>query len=224
MASSAAMASALYLRLKQRIEVLERSLLPSVQPTHVNLSQAEVDLTSAFLVLTVAELEEYFEAQCLDVADRAETAWKNAGRVSQAARAMILFRHVKGDGAFDKPRETFFSGAFRISVRAQMIKSIQKEFENALDSSLKAYRAKVSNNNGAHNLRKLLFPIGICENKVDAILFGNLDALASARGKVAHTSVVNAANVIPHPSIVQKQVGGILTDLMKLDRLLTALS
>lgn len=214
------MPSAAYQLLETRINELEMNLLPRVPPTHVVLTPAEIDLTSSFIVLAVAEIENYIEDCCSAVAKRAEQEWKKNGRLTKAATSLIMAKSFKDD--FANPREGICSGVFSIRAIPPRIKSSAKDVHSALDSAVKSFRSKVDSNHGTkdHNVRKLLFALGVFENQLDATLLINLTSIAETRGLAAHKSMSTAARSIPHPVVVKNNVSTVIVGLKKMDAIL----
>lgn len=217
------MQSTFYVALLKRIELLETNLLPPVPATQINLSQRDIDLTSSFLLLVVAELENFVEEHCNAVADRAENKWLIDSRITPVARALVLAKHVRHD-EFKANKSSIFGGAFEVKLNSKSKSKLQVELDCSVKASLISYRQKIKDNHGTHGLRKLLYPLGIYENRLDATLLTNLASIADKRGLAAHTSVAKSANVIPHPSAVKQDVQNILASLKSFDAQIQKLS
>jgi len=210
------MPSTFYSALVARITALEASLLPQIPSTQIHLSQREIDLTSSYLLLSVAELERFIEQHCEAAVKRSENKWNTKKVVSATARALVLAKHVSKEG-FEAKAASVFCGVFEVKINKANRPRLHQELDSAIKASFESYRAKIKRNNGTHALRKLLYPLGLYENRLDTTLLTNLEAIANKRGFAAHESVVNAANVIPHPSIARNEVHSILQSLKVLD-------
>jgi hypothetical protein len=60
-----------------------------------------------------------------------------------------------------------------------------------INSAIESHKSLIRNNHGIkeNNLLKLLFPLGVQYQGIDAALLTDLDAFGSSRGEYAHSSI-----------------------------------
>ena len=192
-------------RLKERIESLGNVFLPPVSRTG-SYDQREFDSTAAFLLMAHAEVEEFIEQRCLEVADAVVTKWSVDSRPRSALIALAAFSHSQGDKALPTPDELGRS-----------------KIRDVLDEAKRSYSHVVNQNNGvkAHDLLRLLIPIGIRESQISNKLVIDLNNFGATRGQLAHNT--NAIQNAPDPVANKKLVDDIVSELGKLDSHLSRL-
>jgi hypothetical protein len=164
-------------------------------------SRREYDLARAYVVLAHAELEAYIEDRATEMVQRTENEWRQKNRCSQVMRS-ICTSHISRSGLPWLP----------------FTKDPQK-----IDSALQGYKDLVKNNHGIKevNLLKLIFPLGIQYQSIDAALLDDLEAFGSSRGGIAHNSIKTQQPIDVEAQF--KKVTAILKRLKVLDRKINSL-
>lgn len=196
--------------LKRETERLRKQFLPipfdplGVYPNSVNV-QAHC---RAFLVLSHAEFESYFEGWAKDIARASEELWNRSSRVSNP----LAFLLSASEYRLVPPKKMPSSGA----------KDSPQKLSEVIKNLFQEYYKLIKDNNGIkeHNVLALFGPIGIASAAFNATLLPNLDAMGSRRGTWAHNSVSAVTSVLD-PETEYKHVGNLLVDLGAFDSWLT---
>jgi hypothetical protein len=146
---------------------------------------------SAFVVLSHAALEEYFEQLAMWVHAELQMRWS---ATKTPLPTLATLSHLRGAIKFDpKTHSTLFD---RIRLR---LNEVAGSFPNM-----------IKNNHGAstHYLREIYYPIGI-DLPNDARMLGAIDTLADLRGSAAHTATT-AATLVRAPVDLDKIVNDCL--------------
>lgn len=155
--------------LVSRLGILKGHFLPGQFNPLGTYTRREYDLARAYVVLAHAELEAYIEDRATEIAQRAESNWQTKGRHSGVIRGICASHNVRAR----QPWLPFTKDPKRIS------------------SALQSYKALVGNNHGIKedNLLRLVFPLGIQYQSIDATLITDLGSFGSFRGGIAHSSI-----------------------------------
>ena len=192
--------------LDNEIESLRKFLLPTKfdslgQYPRPRLTQAR---TRAFLVLSHAELESFFEQWAKEIARKSEEIWKNNRRMTQPLAALMATtaNHiVVNDKQTLAPQEM---------ITAQVDQFVQKRYE--------AYYKIIGDNHGIKeiNLMRLLTPLGIPGSVFGSTLLPSLNSFGSSRGLHGHNSVRSIPSVLD-PETEYNRAKSLATDLKVLD-------
>lgn len=155
--------------LVSRLCVLRTHLLPSQFNPIGKYSRRENDLARAYVVLAHAELEAYIEDRAAEIAQRAANNWLVKRMHSRVLRELCVSHNVRNE----QPWLPYTKDPQRIN------------------SAIESHKSLVRNNHGIreNNLLKLLFPLGVQYQSIDAALLTDLDAFGSSRGVYAHSSI-----------------------------------
>jgi hypothetical protein len=155
--------------LVSRLRILRERFLPDQFNPIGHYSQREYDLARGYVVLAHAELEAYIEDRAIEITQRAESNWQTRGRHSRVIRGICASHNMQTR----QPWLSFTKDA------------------NKIRSALKFYKRQVRDNHGIKevNLLRLVFPIGIQHQSINAALLTDLDAFGSFRGGIAHSSI-----------------------------------
>lgn len=179
---------------KQRLSRIETDLrktfLDFSTRTSGNYTKSEISKGAAYLILSHAALEEFFEGVATSIITRSESRFKSTGKINRVI-AFLLFSH----------------GVEKKLPEELPIKDVHSAF---VFTALGNYRNVLDKNNGIkeHNLCRLFLPLGYSFDKVDPLLLPELDAFGSARGDLAHNSLRNKQF---DPFTGQVQLGRILS-------------
>lgn len=162
----------------------------------------EYDQVRAFIVLSHAEVEEYIEAMCIDILQRAEARWISAGFAGACIAALMLYNDKQ-----TKPPKSLALQAQKDTVDEIVKSAFQKH-----------RRLAERDNHGVKetNLLRLLLPIGFKESDFDGIWLGVMNSFGANRGMVAHQSASRIHNP-PDPTISRRQVQDVLDGLLLLE-------
>jgi len=192
--------------LDNEIESLRKFLLPTKfdslgQYPRPRLTQAR---TRAFLVLSHAELESFFEQWAKEIARKSEEIWKNNRRMTQPLAALMATTEnhvVVNDKQTLAPQDM---------ITAQVDKFVQQRY--------KAYYKIINDNHGIKeiNLMRLLTPLGIPGSVFGSTLLPSLNSFGSSRGLHGHNSVRSIQSVLD-PETEYNSAKSLATDLKALD-------
>jgi hypothetical protein len=189
-------------QLLKRLEELRSHLLPSQFSATGQYSDKEYDMARAYVVLTHAELESYFEDRGRKIAQSALGRWKNKGSHTRILMALLRFHHLKSR----KPWTPLEKTAERIH------------------GAVNSYMTTIDSNHGVRedNLFGILFPLGFRPDQFDNVWLTTIDSFGQSRGAVAHTSVKTQQPIDPateHQRVAKQIVPG----LIKLDKKISRL-
>jgi hypothetical protein len=192
--------------LDNEIESLRKFLLPTKfdslgQYARPRLTQAR---TRAFLVLSHAELESFFEQWAKEIARKSEEIWENNRRMTQPLAALMATTEnhvVVNDKQTLDPQDM---------ITAQVDRFVQQRYE--------AYYKIIKDNHGIKeiNLMRLLTPLGIPGSVFGSTLLLSLNSFGSSRGLHGHNSVRSIQSVLD-PEIEYDRAKSLATDLKALD-------
>jgi hypothetical protein len=192
--------------LDNEIESLRKFLLPRKfdslgQYPRPRLTQAR---TRAFLVLSHAELESFFEQWAKELARKSEEIWKNNKRMTQPLAALMATTEnhvVVNDKQTLAPQDM---------ITAQVDQFVRQRYE--------AYYKIIKDNHGIKeiNLMRLLTPLGIPGSVFGSTLLPSLNSFGSSRGLHGHNSVRFIQSVLD-PETEYNRAKSLATDLKALD-------
>ena len=187
--------------LERRLHHLRLHFLPKQISPVARYTPRQYDLARAFVVLAHAEFEAYIEDRSTEIVQRAANHWRTKGRYSHVLRRVCAFR----DASHDEPWLPF-----------------NKDPRN-IDGAFKSYEGLVKKNHGIReiNLLKLVFPIGIKYEDIEAALMSDLDIFGSSRGEYAHSSIKTQQPIDVSGHFTR--VSSLLQRLRRLDRQFNAL-
>jgi len=195
--------------LRRDVEALRRQFLPNpFDPLGVypNLTYMQTQ-TRAFLVLSHAELETYFEDWARDLTRASERLWRNSRRVAPPLAFLLAW------------------SAERLRIPQKLTgRSIGDPHLEQLTTKLfQAFYTRVNENNGVKeaNVLSLFGPLGIDHAAFTAALLPNLDELGAIRGTHAHGARKAVASVLD-PETEYQRIQTILKDLELLEAWLVA--
>jgi len=179
-----------------RLAILKAHLLPAKFNPVGKYSRRQYDSARAYVVLAHAELEAYIEDRATEIAQRAASNWRKRRRYSRVIRSLCISHNARTE----RPWLPFTKDDRRI------------------ESALASYKTLVGNNHGIKetNLLRLVFPLGVKYQSIDASLLTDLETFGSSRGVFAHSSIKTQQPIDIEGQY--KQVESILKRLKTLDR------
>lgn len=186
------MNSVFYSNLHQRIDTLQRAILPSVEDFTDDLDREDFNTanyrdswhiqekTAAYRLMVHAEIENYFESAVKEIALKSFNKW-NADKTDISIPLLSLLA--------TSTRQIIVIDSDRIQQR---INNNENSFvEDNIRLSYSEFHRIIKNNNGINktHILKLLVPIGISEFTIDTDMLTRLDAFSRKRGDVAHSGV-----------------------------------
>jgi len=185
-------------------QTLVATYLPNVSAGSIPTPQ-EQELARAFIVLSHAEIEFYFESLCEEIISHAESEFK-AGRVAKSALGIIAFSSTPVQNG----------GQLLISGSKQFARKLSERFY----ASAQAHRKVYEGNNGIRQkyLAPMFVPLGLTDESIDPTWIVLIDVFAEKRGAIAHKSMahVEAQSKNINPGDVSKEVKRIIFDDPKL--------
>jgi|GEM_PF-1174010 len=185
-------------------QTLVATYLPNVNAGSIP-TQKEQELARAFIVLSHAEIEFYFESLCEEIISHAENEFR-AGRVAKSALGLITFSSSPAQNG----------GQLLISGSKQYPRKLSERFH----ASAQAHRKVCEGNNGIRQkyLAPMFVPLGLTDESIDPNWIVSIDAFAERRGAIAHKSMshVEAQPKNINPRDVSKDVARIIFDDPKL--------
>jgi len=188
-------ASKRFQSLVRRLAVLEKHLLPSQFSPTGHYSAREVDLARAYVLLTHAEIEAYFEDRAQVKVGRAYDAWQNRQVCSSLLSTVVMY--------------------YQARAKAWSVTTISNQ--NA-EKARNFYVTELRENHGIKekNLLSIFLPLGLEHGDFDASLLATLNSFGLLRGKLAHESIKTHQPIDPknERDKIQKHI---LPELRKLD-------
>lgn len=165
--------------------------------------------TRAFLVLTHAEFETYFEAWAKDLAQASEAVWNSAARVSGPLAFLLSWHQERLI-----PPPTLAAATTSDSVQ---------RLETIVKNLYAKFYTRIKENHGIKeaNVLALFGPLGVAASAFTPTLLPNLDTLGSKRGLHAHQSAKVVVSVLD-PETEYSSIEQVLLDLSVFDQWLTA--
>ena len=192
--------SKLWKTLHRGIEVLRKQFLPETfdplgrYPKSM-LVQAQ---TRAFLVLSHAEIEGYFESWAKDIARACEVRWNASAKPTAPLSYLLTTNHAQRMNAGEKDAPVWLSDAAS--------KAFQK------------YYVSIKDNNGIKevNVLALFSPLGVPASAIGTALLASLDSLGALRGEHAHNSSKAVRSVLD-PETEYRTIRNVVDDLKSFD-------
>jgi hypothetical protein len=208
-----------YKSLCEQVEALRRYFLPSkLSPTGTYAKPSRVSAHSlGYRILCVAEIENYLEDRCVQIAKTALDSWKTNNNFSLPLQSITVFSEVKFEAlpAYLVPKK-------KDQKDWDNLVSPNKRIEKSIDEYIHFVEVE---NHGIRekNLISLLIPIGVDLRKLDQTFLSRIDSLGTKRGDAAHTSCSMALKVGVDPSVERTEIDAIITDMLDLDQRLDEL-
>lgn len=205
-------ASAIFRALLRRIRELEKHLVPPIDPTGT-YDDAAYDRMRGFRLLIHAEIEDYIESRCLEIAVGAFNDWSTSRKHSIPISALVAYY----TGALPTPPT-------RAGPRP-LGGGITDDLDGRVRVCFESYNAIVrSRNHGIkeENLLAMLLPIGFRASELDATWLATINSFSSTRGLIAHSGKQRLQQPID-PKTEVATVGQILRGLRSLDQKLEKL-
>lgn len=170
------MATKRYKLLLRRSKLLRGRFLPKSASLTGDYSPRQLDRAAAYLVLTHAEIEAYFEDMVSHVVASTETVWKTSRKVTAPLISMVTYFEGERKG----PPATFDKKQFK-----------DRNLNELIHKAISQHKARIKANHGIRekNLCDLLFPIGFGHSDLSTTLTASLDSFGSRRGDLAHQSL-----------------------------------
>lgn len=211
--------SARYQALVVQTSALRRHLLPKqFSPTGSYIRPDRVSAHAlSFRILCVAEIENYLEDRCAEIAKTALDSWRTRQHFSRSLQSLTVFTGIRYDSLPDylqaKPND---------QKDWDNLISPVKRIEKAVDDYIRFVQSK---NHGIRekNLIAMLIPLGLDLRTVDRTLLDRMDGLGSRRGDAAHTSCAKALKVGVDPALEKKEIDLVISAIRDLDLALDGL-
>jgi len=171
----------------------------------------------SFRILCVAEIENYLEDRCAEIAKTALESWRTRNHFSPSLQALTVFTTIKYESLPD-----YLSAKPKDQKDWENLVSPVKRIEKAVEGYIRFVQ---SNNHGIRekNLIALLIPVGLDLRVIDRTLLDRMDALGSRRGDAAHTSCAKALKIGVDPAAEKKDIDDVISGIADLDVRLEAL-
>jgi hypothetical protein len=160
--------------LEARVKELRRRFLPRIFSKSGSYTDERLDGARAFRVLVHAELEHYFEARSLELADAAFDNWRINGQPSIPIACLLA--NIEG-------QRNGLPKALGTSITSVFIAG----------EALGQYKRCIRKNHGIRieNLLQMLLPIGILESDLDPVWLSTTDGFGAKRGETAHRTAIS---------------------------------
>lgn len=189
-----------YIELERRIDYLIHNHLPASTASGY-YTKKQKDEIRAFLLLSHAEFEYYFEA----VGEQ---------------KAMLALKKWVANHDY-KSKVLLYLSTFMDST--EKIKQANTS-EDKIKAIVGQYLITLKKNNGIkkEDILKILCPIGIEQDQIDNSWLNTITSFGSNRGEVAHTSA--RTQTLKDPKDIFADITYLMTELSKLDKLIKKLS
>lgn len=147
-------------------------IVSKVPPHGCNTELQELCL-KAYILLSHAALEVYFEDACLNAATEAVGKYKNSGTITKSLLGLVSSKVLR-------------------DVRTKNAKKLASDAVSNIavfsTEALTAYAKRVKDNNGikGENIRSLLVPVGVEPEVEEISAFNALNTFGTSRGDIAH--------------------------------------
>lgn len=202
-----------YRKLRISIRSLRRHLLPQAfSPTGAYRERVFTGVV-AFRVLCHAEIEEYFEIRTVEIAKSAFSQYRNTGKVSLPAIALMSFsgrEHRLPPHTIDPPDP---------SMRKTWLSEV--ELKQRLNDCTAAFIRRVSQENHGvreRNIVSMLLPVGIESSSIDRVFLSEIDNFGSIRGEYAHKSPSVHTLKKPDPKDELLKIRNLLELILPIDK------
>jgi len=199
-----------YRELGRRFSSLRKSLLPPKFNPTGTYTDAWLDRTRGYLLLTHAETEHYLETVVKKLVTRQVAEWQNHRRATSVLLALTLSFKL----AWSIGRDADFE-AFSKALLSE--RKIDKSVTELVVAANTQFHIKVRENHGIkeENLKTLLIPIGFDMTQLDPSLLIEMENFGRIRGENAHQSGKVVA--LLDPKTEYDRVDGIYALLRPLD-------
>lgn len=142
-------------------------------PLHGCNTELQELCLKAYILLSHAALEVYFEDTCLHAANEAVNKYKNAGSITKSLLGLVSSKVLR-------------------DVRTKSAKRLASDAVSNISvfstEALTAYSKRVKDNNGikGENIRALLVPVGVEPEIEEISAFNALNTFGTSRGDIAH--------------------------------------
>ena len=196
-----------YRILEKNLDKLEKNFIPKKSDIGA-YSEKEYLMTKAYMLLTYAEIEYYFEQNSVEIAKDRFNKWKEKEKANITVIALVAF----SESGKEKPPETIASpqpgqeGFWKNKI----------SLINKASKALSEYQFEVINNHGIKesNILKLLLPIGFPYDKFDETWLAEMNSFGIQRGIFAHSTFVNN---LPDPQEEIKRIKKIVKGIKLID-------
>lgn len=176
------MASARHQKMVGNLAALRRELLPKKFDPLGNYSDRVRARAAGYRLLAHAEIEQFLEDRCSEIAAQAIREWRSSRRPTVVIAGLLAFteRTVEPAPSSLVPPKPGASGGRKVEIDERIL---------AIGAS---YNYVVRNNNGVKepNLLSLLLPLGISTKKLDPTWLADMDSFGASRGLIAHSSII----------------------------------
>lgn len=207
-------------KFENRLKQLRRHFLPKTFSLTGDYSARQLDMTTAYMLLCHAEIENHIEDAAKDVV-LAKVKESRAGTVNFTSLTLMAYHRTGWEGLLEKDEESDSA-----SAKVEAPNPFQDPLGKLLDNALGEYLGRLhKNNHGVRiaNLHRLLKPVGIDFSLIDEAWLVAMDGFGQARGFAAHKSTVGVTRPID-PKDEFDRIELILVGLKELDVLLTKLA
>jgi hypothetical protein len=208
-----------YKNLRTQLAALRKHLLPkNFSDTGNYMFPDRVSVKAlSYRVLSHAEIENFLEDRCVEIAKVALKSWKDHDHYSRTLISINLFSGQN----FDHPPKTFLPTAKDQKDWSELT-SPQKRIENSFQLYIR-YVTKDNHGVREKNLTRMLIPVGCDIAKLDNGFISAVDAFGELRGDAAHTSAAGAVKIGVDPAGELKRVDDLMKGLSTLDGILDEL-
>jgi hypothetical protein len=205
------MPSARFKELKKRLRELRNHMLPAKFSPTGDYSNRQLDRARGYRLLVHAEIEAFIEDVTFEAATKGVSDWSHGKGVSDCLFCLIVNYHhgFKVEGIDD---DSPFPATSRPKPKDEM--------KEVVDVAIKQYRKIQDDNHGVReeNLLRLILPIGVRKDDLDALWITNLNEFGKRRGDVAHKAVKAQQQIDPRNEF--QGVEDLLVGLKRLDELI----
>ncbi len=178
-----------YNQLLKRVNKIEASYIPTIRQSG-NYTNKEQDDIRAYVLLTHAEIESYFEEVAEEKVKKAFRNWQATRQKSNVLLALMAFN----------------GNDYR-----------ENEIEIRINKALTSYIHSLRNNHGIKeaNILNILLPAGFEYTDIDSTWLGTINSFGSNRGLLAHS----AARVQQplDPVILRNMVTQVVSEIANID-------
>ena len=208
--------SARFRRLRQRVSVLRKFLLPAVMSPTGDYSERKQERACGFSLLAHAEMEAFLEDRTTERFHQICRDFSRNNQVSRGLASLLCCYHsgwIEADDRHNSEIIALAKNRGQGKPIADVMRNVSNQFSNI-----------INNNHGIKekNLRSLLIPIGIDFDNLDQTWVTGMENFGALRGERAHTSATVSRAINPADELAD--VERLMVGLQLLDEKINQLS
>lgn len=207
--------SARFRELQSRLRELRKNMLPAKFSPTGDYSSGQLDRARGYRLLVHAEIEAFLEDITFAAAKKGFTEWLRTNKVSDCLFCLMASYHSGFilEGIDEEP-----------PISPEQRVKLKDSIKDLVQNAFKQYKQIHTTNHGIkeENLLRLVLPVGVRKEDLDAFWITNLNEFGKRRGDIAHKTAKAELQIDPRSEL--EDVKALLVGLMHLDEIVTKLA